>query len=178
MGGGREVVKVSELNVESKAEEFQQALSEEYDSVRGQDLKSVEEEWETFKDALLRCARNVCGVRRVGGCRRKGCEWWNEEVKLAVAQKRRAFEEWLQARSALAYDNYREKRREVKRVVRRAKRDADARWGRRLCQNFEGNKKMFWKEVKRVRKGETGKEEVVKDGNGQLLLESGVVRKR
>ena len=87
VGVGREVVKVSELNVESKAEEFQQALSEEYDSVRGKDLKSIEEEWETFIDALLRCARNVCGVRRVGGCRRKGCEWWNEEVKLAVAPK-------------------------------------------------------------------------------------------
>ena len=31
---------------------------------------------------------------------------------------------------------------------------------------------------KRVRKGETGKEEVVKDGNGQLLLESVDVQKR
>ena len=178
VGAGREVVKVSELNVESKAEEFQHALREEYDSVRGQGLGSVEEEWETFKDALLRCAKNVCGVRRVGGCRRKGCEWWNEEVKLAVAQKRKAFEQWLQARSAVAYDNYREMRKVVKQVVRRAKRDADARWGRRLCQNFEENKKMFWKEVKMVRKGETGKEEVVKDVNGQLLLESGDVRKR
>ena len=29
-----------------------------------------------------------------------------------------------------------------------------------------------------MRKGETGKEEVVKDGNGQLLLESVDVRKR
>ena len=78
----------------------------------------------------------------------------------------------------MAYDNYREMRKVVKQVVRRAKRDADARWGRRLCQNFEENKKMFWKEVKKVRKGETGKEEVVKDVNGQLLLESGDVRKR
>ena len=44
-----------------------------------------------------------------------------------------------------------------------------------MCQNFEGNKKMFWKEVKRVRKGEIEKDEVVKDENGQLLLESGDV---
>ena len=57
---------------------------------------------------------------------------------------KRAFEEWLQAKSVLAYDNYQEKQKEARCVVRRAKRDADARWGRRLCENFEENK-MFWK---------------------------------
>ena len=30
-------------------------------------------------------------------------------------------------------------------------------------------KKMFWKEVKRVRKGEQAREEMVKDVNGQTL---------
>ena len=47
----------------------------------------------------------------MGGYRRKGCEWWSNEVKLAVAQKRRASEEWLQAKLVVAYDNYREKRK-------------------------------------------------------------------
>ena len=93
-----------------------------------------------------------------------------------MLQKRRAFEEWLQAKSVVAYDNYREERKKVRRVVKRAKRDADARWGRRL-REFE-EKKMFWKEVKRVRKGENGREEAVKDVNGSLLLKSGGVRKR
>ena len=57
---------------------------------------------------------------RSSGCR-KGCEWWNDEVKLAVAQKRTASEGWLHAKLVVAYDDYREKRKEVKRVVRRAK---------------------------------------------------------
>ena len=35
VGGGREVVKVSELNVASTAEEFRQAVNEEFVSVRG-----------------------------------------------------------------------------------------------------------------------------------------------
>ena len=73
MGGGREEVKVSELNVESKAEEFHEVLRKKYDSVRGQDLRSVEKELETLRNALSRGAKNVCGVRRVGGCRRKSC---------------------------------------------------------------------------------------------------------
>ena len=33
--------------------------------------------------------------------------------------------------------------------------------------DFEGNKKMFWNEVKRVRKGKQAREEMVKDVSGQ-----------
>ena len=32
-----------------------------------------------------------------------------------------------------------------------------------MGNNFEGNKKMFWKEVKRVKKGEQARDEMVKD---------------
>ena len=28
----------------------------------------------------MECTNDVCGMRRVGGQRRKGSEWWNEEV--------------------------------------------------------------------------------------------------
>ena len=44
--------------------------------------------------------------------------------------------------------------------------------------DFEGNKKMFWKEVKRVKKGEQGREEMVKDVNGQILRDGVEVRRR
>ena len=44
---------------------------------------------------------------------------------------------------------------------------ADRRWGEPFGNDFEGNKKMFWKEGKRVRKGEQTREEMVKDVNGQ-----------
>ena len=38
----------------------------------------------------------------------------------------------------------------MKRAEKFAKIMADWRFGERLGNNFEGNKKMFWKEVKRV----------------------------
>ena len=65
-----------------------------------------------------------------------------------MAEKRKAFEEWLQRRDGNTYDRYREQRAVVKRAVKVAKRMADWRWGERLGNDFEGNKKMFWKEVK------------------------------
>ena len=52
-----------------------------------------------------------------------------------------------------------------KRSVKVAKRMADWRWGERFGNDFEGNKKMFWKEVTRVRKGEQARDEMIKDVN-------------
>ena len=37
---------------------------------------------------------------------------------------------------------------------------------------------MIWKEVKRVRKGEQAREEIVKDVNGQILRDGVQVRRR
>ena len=54
---------------------------------------------------------------------------------------------------------------------------ADWRWGE-WGNNFEGNKKMFWKEVKREKKGEQARDETVKDVNGQILRDGVEVRRR
>ena len=50
------------------------------------------------------------------------------------------------------------------------------RLGTKLSQNFEGNRKLFLKQVKRARKG--GQREVmrVKDSDGNMLVERKAVR--
>ena len=88
----------------------------------------MEKEWEKFRDIVMECTNDVCGMRRVGGQKRKGSEWWNE-VGRAVAKKRRVFEEWLQSRDRLTYNRYWAPRVVVKRAVKVAKRIADWRWG-------------------------------------------------
>ena len=51
----------------------------------------------------------------------------------AVAEKRRAFEEWLQRRDRVTYDRYRVQRVVVKQAVQAAKRmatdDGESDWG-------------------------------------------------
>ena len=37
---------------------------------------------------------------------------------------------------------------------------------------------MFWEEVKRVKKGEQGRDEMIKDGNGQIFRDGVEVRWR
>ena len=61
---------------------------------------------------VMECTNEVCGMRRVGGKRRKG-----EEVGGAVAEKRRAFQEWLQRSDWVTYDRYRAQRVAVKLAV-------------------------------------------------------------
>ena len=78
-----------------------------YEVWRGGEVESLENEWEMFRDMVIECTNDVCGMRRVGGQRRKGSEWWNEEVARAVAEKRRTFEEWLQRRDRVTYARYR-----------------------------------------------------------------------
>ena len=74
-------------------------------------------------DPSLECTNDECGMRCVGGQKRKGSEWWNEEVGRAVAEKRRAFEEWLQRRDTVTYDRYRAQRVAVKLAVTTATYD-------------------------------------------------------
>ena len=50
--------------------------------------------------------------------------------------------------------------------------------GEKLVEDFSSNKRMFWREVKRTRKGVEVKEEHVKDMNGRVLFDIGVVCER
>ena len=59
----------------------------------------------------------VGGMRSVGGQRRKGNGWWSE-VGVAVAEKRRAFEEQLLRSDRVTHDMYRAQRAVVKQVLK------------------------------------------------------------
>ena len=124
------------------------------------------------------CTNDVCGMRRVGGQRRKGSEWWSVKVWRAVAEKRRAFEELLQRKERVTSDGNRAQIVVLKWAVQVAKIMADRGWGQGFGNYFEGKKKIFWKEVKQVRKGEQAMDEMVKVVNGQILRNGVEVRRR
>ena len=55
---------------------------------------------------------------------------------------------------------------------------ADWRWGERRGNDFESNKKMCRREVKRVRKGAQARNEMVMHVNGQMLRDGVELRRR
>ena len=100
----RNVLKVSELNYGVAERVYQESLRGKYEVWRGGEVESVEKKWEKFRDIVMECTNDVCGMRRVGGQRGKGSERWNEALGRPVAKKRRAFDEWLQRRDRVALD--------------------------------------------------------------------------
>ena len=62
----------------------------------------------------------------------------------------------------------------VKQPVKVAKCMADWRFG----INFERNRNLFWNDIKTVRKGKQARNEMVKEGNGQILWDGDEVREK
>ena len=83
------------LNNKEKECEYQESLGKVWDEVRVREEEGVEEEWRCFREEVLKCAKWVCGMKNMRG-RRKDSELRNEEVSVAVSEKRRAHESWLQ----------------------------------------------------------------------------------
>ena len=132
VGCRKEVVKVEELKKTERKQEYQDKLKETYERVKEREAGELEEEWGLMKESFVGHASDVCGKRFVGGCMRRGSEWWNEGVKMKVEEKKKAFEEWLRCNSVDKYERYREKNVETKRNVKEAKRMSNFRWGQIL----------------------------------------------
>ena len=69
--------------------EYQERVKEKWNVARESEWRGVEEEWESFREAVNESAMEVCGKRRVReqGIR-KGSEWWNDRVKKVLREKR------------------------------------------------------------------------------------------
>ena len=60
-----EVWEVVKLEISKDAgckEEFEDGIKEEWMIHKEKELENVEEEWMAFKNAVIRCARRVCGT--------------------------------------------------------------------------------------------------------------------
>ena len=66
----------------------------------------------------------------------------------------------------------------MKLKVKMEKRKADERWGRKVSEKYETNKKLFWKELKDVRKSGDSIVVKVKDENGNVVGSKQEVKER
>ena len=174
----KEVVNAWKMNEIGVVERYIEEIDREWLTRRGREERSIDEEWKDFKEVVLRCAKETCGMRRIGGKKKKGNEWWNDEVRELVQEKRRLYERWLQERREELKQLYKLKSREVKRKVKELKRRAGDRWGQKLTENFRENKRLFWKDVNEERKPKEKGGERVKSADGSVLMEPVAVRER
>jgi hypothetical protein len=140
----------------------------------------IEQVWKEVKEAVIGSAKEVCGCVKIGG-RNDKSELWNEEVKQAVESKREAWLNVLKAKDEISKEScmevYREERRKTKRCISGRKREVNEQFGRKMNEDVKGNKKLFWKEVRKVGKERNGNLSNIKNRNGTLVTDEAEVRK-
>ena len=129
---------------------------------------------------IRRSAKEVLGVSRGGGGRRSRTWWWNEEVRVKVKERQKAYavlssctsEEEKGVREAL----YRDAKKVAKKTVAVAKNNAYERLYQKL-ESKEGEKDVF----KSTRAGEKKSRDLgcvrcIKGGDGRVLVEETEIR--
>ena len=165
------VVKVSEFEKVEVREAFKGLIMNEWERVKGGEVREVEEEWKLFKSAVMRCAGIVCGYKCVGR-KKKGSAWWDEEVKGLVKEKRRLFEVYLADRNDRNKEEYKRKNRQVNVVVREKKNALDERDGVKMSRQFRENKKLFWNDVNRKRNAREQITMKLRDSEGNMVKQA------
>ena len=163
----KRVIKVRELDKREVAERYEKKIEGNWKEMERMEEGSIEEEWENFRGRVLKSAEEVCGTR-VLGVRARRNEWWDEEVKILVEEKKELYEK---QRNGGEEDKrrYKEKSKEVKRMVKTKKKEADERLGKKLSESFKENKKKFWCEVNRARKAKEEMGMEVRNKEGKLI---------
>ena len=80
----------------------------------------------------MRSAGDICGYKRIER-RGKKSEWWDDEMRELVKDKRRLYEIYLKTMSEDDKSKYNRKYREVKYKVREKKCMVDESW----CHNLD-----------------------------------------
>ena len=75
--------------------------------------------WSSFKESVLKACDEICGVTRTRKSR-GNTWWWNEEVKAAVANKKKAFKKWCSNRCEENKIIYKRMKNQTKRVISNA----------------------------------------------------------
>ena len=91
--------------------------------------------------------------------------WWNDEIKAAWKWVLAVNDEETKERCIEAY---REKKRSVKRCVYQSKMKVNEQFGKKMNEDVNGNKKLFWKELSNAKGGEVESCSIIKDVNGSL----------
>jgi len=80
----------------------------------------VNEHWQRIKDLMMETAQDICGMTK-GPCRHKESWWWNEEVAVAVREKKIKYGKWKKENTKEARKEYKKSRQNAKRVTSSAK---------------------------------------------------------
>ena len=140
--------------------------------------ESPEEIWVDMKEIVVPAAAEVCGRTSGKQLQEKETWWWNQEVQTAVKEKSIARRIWEEDNNYQTREEYRQKNRLTKRMVAIAKGEAKREWYE-MMETPEGEKMIYRiAESRRRDRQDVGEVGIIKDENGNILIEEEEVKRR
>lgn len=166
-------IKVWKLKDRKVQENFRELLKPK---IPNTEVGSVEEEWGKFKEAFVSSAEKSCG-RVSGRMKEKETPWWNERVKEAVQEKKKAWQEWNRGKKDESKRKYLESKKKCKKVVAEEKKKSWEEFTRELEEDVNTGKRMLYGITKSKRNDRTYTK-IVKGECGELITQPEEIRKR
>ena len=124
------------------------------------DARSVEDNWNEFRKALLSAMNTHIPSRTVKG--RQKLPWWNQKLKRLIRRKQRLFNKAKKAGSPSSWSKFRQAQKDTHKAL------SEARWNyvnKALQEGLENNNnKPFWQYVKARRQDSVGVAPLKEDG--------------
>ena len=72
---------------------------------------------------------------------------------------------------------YKEEKRKVKKFIYQSKEEVQEQFGRKVNQDLNGNRELFWKEVSKANGGKVENSNRINDESGRLALKEAEMRR-
>ncbi len=147
-------------------------------------VETAETVWEEWKRRVTTAAEMGIGRKKVVAERSKS--WWDDEIATAIEERREACRSLKSAQRLgknknlleQAWERYKSKRREVKKIIRRKKEEDRERTLRFIAENGGAKCKRFWSDLNKRNKKKAGGIVEIKSESGEVLVEPDEVKER
>lgn len=179
-------IKVEKLEEPEVKEKYVRKATDKIGDVKDKECWKLDDLWDLCKNSMVEASSEECGVttRKINNKRR---EWWDNEVRKAVKEKKNAWINLATVQNARCVDNikvermkeiYKDLKKKVKAIVERKKNEVKVRFENKFSGHFRSNLKLFWNMVRKARRNTDSKLSVVRDENGMIMTDERDVLER
>lgn len=160
--------------------EFKQEYQKICEDMINSNIKKtkIEEKWEDFKNIILIAAESACGSTKITNRNIKKTNWWTENIKVAIKDKKKKWIKYLQTRNQIDYGEYKQQRVYVKQVIKEEKEKSWKKFGEKMKNAYTDNQKLFFGTLKNMRQKKTEITINIKDKNGNVIGEEEKIMER
>lgn len=87
--------------------EYREEVKKQLQESKEQD--NIDEQWKEIKRSIITAAEDVIGTKDT----RQNKEWFNQECKIKIDEKKEAILKWLRTKQHIFYDEYRKIRKKA-----------------------------------------------------------------